>query len=963
MDNMGENDSLIIKQYLSLNGQCLGETSTSSGESCNNVVHWWNESGSDTVSSASSYSDSEYDGSLLEWETEINAKGEVFFVESLCTSESDNSTSLTMVANSDSRESIPQHATRRSTKSKLAQLIKHRSSKRLRWQSAKISSSLPSTPREVAVIQEYSNSKVTFQDWQQGEIREVTIPVNGRMVHNLGRRATLSEMLLGLTTSKFGDGTRVMVAGFIPNGEAAKHCGIKIGDWLQSINGQEVSGQTLDAVLSAVKPPCEVTLILQRIAGYEVTIDEYQDNQRKGRRQSELVRRLTGVDPPPPLIGHPVAVLYMSVTNEMDSRPEDTDRSHALIYCFPAQSSPSQQDTFVAARGAFITLCHLFPNAGASTPTSSSVMVNDELVHILYSPHNDGLLLLAVPDSRCPLWEAHQLLADIIRNLEFCYKTVPRAFSDEANLQALDDFFALFFMRILTGDKWPAERASPMLQDENPCMISAKFEELLTVAHWLTVPHHIQVQIDNLLSHMEANDFGDMNEDFDHQQRLYTIIGSCYYHKGHLLTWHIEQCILVHIHTFLRQHCLLELNHREAVLSLLVWREVFLPITAPPGARHFLLCAGQGHDLLVVLLESGGCALTAMEKTGPDVCYVEMAQEVLHSIQKTGISSVASKWLSANCRPQITTPDVLLSNKASRKAENFLGFVKQLDSLTPTKASSVTGNSFVLSKKQPEVTSILKRRSSPDKCYGYMSSGVSLQGSTSEDSASQATSVMSEMSDESAPILGRRAERERITRHGSVDRFSESPSEQSEESESDWEEHVTEGSPYDPTSFGKPVALDMDDIIPSKLTTGDDNVLFHYVDLNICEGVLLSPSVFSEQMQSQKMQEILTNFKLSSQAIHKLLQNTVSFKKLMNQEINKAIINKALVAIKECGMLFEMNMQQSQSGRKSASTMTYWVVGRLFFTPHPREVYVCYQDCTSQNMVEIAFRLALSAAG
>jgi hypothetical protein len=70
--------------------------------------------------------------------------------------------------------------------------------------------------------------------------------------------------------------------------------------------------------------------------------------------------------------------------------------------------------------------------------------------------------------------------------------------------------------------------------------------------------------------------------------------------------------------------------------------------------------------------------------------------------------------------------------------------------------------------------------------------GFSVQGSTSEDSASQAASVMSEVSDEAAPILGRRAERERGSHRGSdtsatASRLTDSHSEHTDDSDSDWE--------------------------------------------------------------------------------------------------------------------------------------------------------------------------------
>lgn len=36
---------------------------------------------------------------------------------------------------------------------------------------------------------------------------------------------------------------------------------------------------------------------------------------------------------------------------------------------------------------------------------------------------------------------------------------------------------------------------------------------------------------------------------------------------------------------------------------------------------------------------------------------------------------------------------------------------------------------------------------------------------------------------------------------------------------------------------------------------------------------------------------------------------------------------------------------------------------RILKEPHKREVYVCYEEGVPQNMVEIAFKLSMSATG
>lgn len=132
-------------------------------------------------------------------------------------------------------------------------------------------------------------------------------------------------------------------------------------------------------------------------------------------------------------------------------------------------------------------------------------------------------------------------------------------------------------------------------------------------------------------------------------------------------------------------------------------------------------------------------------------------------------------------------------------------------------------------------------------------------------------------------------------------------------------------------------------ITPKRLTTArDNNYLFHYVHLDLYEGVVLSSHLDRNSARDAKF---LSNFNKCAHVIHKLLQNTMRFKSMLNQDIDKPVINKSLVAIKEHGVLFEWD------------NLSFWVVGRLYLSPQPKELYVCYDDAAPQNVVEIAFRL------
>ena len=126
------------------------------------------------------------------------------------------------------------------------------------------------------------------------------------------------------------------------------------------------------------------------------------------------------------------------------------------------------------------------------------------------------------------------------------------------------------------------------------------------------------------------------------------------------------------------------------------------------------------------------------------------------------------------------------------------------------------------------------------------------------------------------------------------------------------------------------------------LTSGEKNYLLHYVHLDSLEGILISSTIDRELSQDS---ELMLKFSSCAYVIHRLLQNTVRYKKMLNQDMDKSLINKSLIAIKEHGVLFHWN------------NTPYWIVGRMYSSIQSKEVYVCYQDSAPQNLVEMIFRL------
>ena len=104
---------------------------------------------------------------------------------------------------------------------------------------------------------------VKFNDCPTGVTKDIVLSVDPKR-HNYGRRATLCEVLFGIVPGFFGSGDggqdkRIMVQGLLPAGEALK-AGIKIGEWLMSVNGQSVDFDNIDNILSRIQEPQHVSI-------------------------------------------------------------------------------------------------------------------------------------------------------------------------------------------------------------------------------------------------------------------------------------------------------------------------------------------------------------------------------------------------------------------------------------------------------------------------------------------------------------------------------------------------------------------------------------------------------------------------------------------------------------------------------------------------------------------------------
>uniref|UniRef100_A0A336LXM1 CSON007352 protein n=1 Tax=Culicoides sonorensis TaxID=179676 RepID=A0A336LXM1_CULSO len=189
----------------------------------------------------------------------------------------------------------------------------------------------------------------------------------------------------------------------------------------------------------------------------------------------------------------------------------------------------------------------------------------------------------------------------------------------------------------------------------------------------------------------------------------------------------------------------------------------------------------------------------------------------------------------------------------------------------------------------------------------------------------------------------------------------------SDDSDSDWEEGLNSGrgssSGFDMSECSDIIYKDFQEIIPSVLNTNSaENLIFHYIQIEFGDGVLIAPTVQSN------FTAISNVFRKTCVIIHQVLQNTVKFRKILaNNELGQNWNRSSMVAIKEHGVLIQVqgaNSVTSGGGNKNNKIKSeeFWVIGRLFSMP-PRELYVCHRTSTPQNMVELAFKIRMGGAG
>ncbi|XP_013174833.1 PREDICTED: protein inturned-like isoform X3 [Papilio xuthus] len=371
--------------------------------------------------------------------------------------------------------------------------------------------------------------------------------------------------------------------------------------------------------------------------------------------------------------------------------------------------------------------------------------------------------------------------------------------------------------------------------------------------------------------------------------------------------------------------------------------------------RWFLLIVGKGHFILATLMEAGGCTEDAIDVTSLSPFYVEECESCLELLYEVGLHKYLTTWFSSNTLPQVeTTPEYL--TKYGRKMRDSL------------KSDNFRSTTLKLSKSQPDlkrrhnssdqINSVISSSDNPINNYHSMSHhslynqwyngsqknyrhSSNLDISYSEDSNSLKSN--SEITEER--VTGRRADREQKGRRDSSG------------SDSDWDRQDgsrTSGN-IDMTDIRKSLLNELNHVTVHRITAGEENVLFHFVQLESEKGFLIAPMKTIEMQANNVLYSyIVATFRKACKKIHDLLQYSMKFKK---NHAPSNPLNKILVAVGEYGSLFEVPpdvLIQCGINKKNCEPFLFWVVGRVFSEPEPRELNIWYHESVPQDLTEVA---------
>ncbi|XP_053665149.1 protein inturned [Anopheles marshallii] len=666
----------------------------------------------------------------------------------------------------------------------------------------------------------------------------------------------LTETILGLTTSLFPDGRKLMVDKIKDYSVFAKAKLVKSKDWIKSIDTEQVTVDNFESLLEgSTKIPTIIKISFFEMIepdisnAIEIKITNFMDliQSQETLFDKEDIQSMSNND----------LIFSMIYISKEYTQNDELD----VKFCYPTR----ENNYLFNSRGSFVTLHSIFNQSFGQQSIMTNLKIKNVLYYTTYTVLEDGILLLGFSSKYSSVFAVKQKSEQICRFLNALYRSGPTMFNRPIEQQTE-------LMQL-------CEMIRHSIKANRNC---DKFEKTFPQAHFVPLPKEIQLRIDDALGELEAMDYRNWNDDFVDLFCLLTVIGCALYYKQHLICTHLSGEYMMDIETMLKNLGVFEILTTTDVKNMAIWRKFYPKQYCEDGFHEkndaYLMLVSIGNLLMVVVLEVP--INTTHNKSFSR--YVDEIQDMLSYFKSTGIENLIRIWIDSNRRPQCI----------------------------PTNVGKQTGN----------------------------------DQATPHEERTQQIRSHDEESNASSSIKNQALREEHTV-------------EPDDDDDSDWGQSMDSSqrsSSFDITDLSENRCKEFSELIPTQLTTGLDNLLFYYVQLEVGDGYFLAPTINGANVKNDIVMNL---FRKTCTLIHATFENTKKFRNLLSRESSKLNTQRSLVAIKEQGMLLSVPKDHGSGER-----VEFWVVGRLFHSP-AKELYVCHRADAPQNMVELAFRICLTCAG
>ena len=695
---------------------------------------------------------------------------------------------------------------------------------------------------------------------------------------------------------------RIVVDALVPGGACIRNGQVAIGDVLIAINDEAVVASNIEHFLKMFAHPCKLKLTFQSGKPQSSVVvpadnDVQQEISVQVLNPSRQSSYLCGLH-------EPHGVFYLTLSVHSDTAAENDD----ILYVFPTiETTGKIISKLILIRGLFVTLSDVMRDTFSDNILTSTIVVDDNILHCTYHFVNTEVFVMCLPAASYSLPQAQVTMANVVRLLIVMYGSVASAFQPE-NRQRLDHLFR--FIILLNGSS-----------DTTNAMFSNTINWKPIEASFLRLTPDLFAHANAGLAQLEACDFEDGSSGHNYIRRLYTVRGSCVFYDGHLIVSHVPVEDQRDISLFCYNHALLSLNQKERVSLLLIWREVFPwnelmhtdgtkdKFSAVKG-RCFLMIVGLKHSLLCSLLQLNGNLFPSSHTPRPDPLYVNKARATILNLETAHFQDFIRKRLQTVSYPLLTDSSRLLTRMPNAFLKSF----------RPPSGRRQRSSKFVFGSP------LKPKRTDPDSVNA-------LSGNTPQKPSKQSRETSS-APESSSPSLVRGLFREKS--------FSSQGSAESTNSGKQVN-HDDLAYSLDGIRDAANVAVYDKTRLYQNVTVGVENALFCYLSFEKLRGILIVPTMHDLRVVGSSVHnEVVSNFRKQVLCLHQRL----SCRSVLDDD-----------CIEE-GILFQCCKPTHPTDSKAKQPfLQYWIIGRVVQKPVKKEIYVCFHNSATQNMVELAFRM------